>query len=79
MNIDFQYQSIEIDKGKCCDLDQYRFPIEIDDDTFCRSLSIIIYCYRKRFKSLWSLFGSSSTLKRCCPCGIIESFSNDIM
>ena len=63
MNIDFQYRSIEIDKEKKSDFDWYRFPIEIDIDFF---LSIVIDYYR-------------STLTRCCPYGIIESFSRDIM
>ena len=40
MNIDFRYRSIEIDKEKSCDIDD--FPIEINNDF----LSITIDCYR---------------------------------
>ena len=34
-NIDFRYRSIEIDKEKSCDFDQYNgFVIQIDDELF---------------------------------------------
>ena len=47
MNIDFRYQSIEIDKEKSSDFDLYLndFPIVIDDD-FYRLFSITIDSYR---------------------------------
>ena len=47
VNIDFRYQSIEIDKEKSSDFDLYLndFPIVIDDD-FYRLFSITIDSYR---------------------------------
>ena len=39
MNIDFQYQSIEIDK-KSCDFYEYQFPIEIEYNRRIKSTDI---------------------------------------
>ena len=74
MKIDFQYQSIEIDKEKSCDFDWYRFPIEIDKDFFIdcyRWLSIIIG------KDLRDYSIEVQHLQDVVR--IIESFSRDIM